>query len=358
MYKFSFPTKVIFGTGIAENIGREIYKFCDCDNKLPSPLMIVTVKEKWNEEFIKKIKANLIDAGCKKVDIFRGVKPDPTKECVREGIKLCKGSNSKGIIAFGGGSSMDTAKVIAKEANIGFLLTIPTTAGTGGEISPWAVITNEKTQEKESLLAKSPDIALLDPYLTVSIPPKITFFTGVDAFSHALESYLSKSAFSLTDALSLQAISLIEGNLLSAIRESDDLSVRGKMLEASLLAGMAMLYSGLGLIHAIAHPIGGLYHNCGFTHGFIIAHLIKSVNEFNKSANPNKYQRIKKSIETMEEIIYKVFKELDIHKIEIKGKDIHLLAERSVNNVNALTNPRDFTLADIEDIIKNSFNVM
>jgi len=355
MYEFSFPTKVIFGMGIVENIGKEIYKFW---GKLPSPLMIVTVKEKWNEQFIKKIKANLREVGCKRVDIFHGVKPDPTKECVREGIELCKLSNSKGIIAFGGGSSMDTAKVIAKEADVGFLLTIPTTAGTGGEISPWAVITNEKTQEKESLVAKSPDIALLDPSLTVSMPPKITFFTGVDAFSHALESYLSKSAFPLTDALSLQAIQLIGENLLPAVREGNNLSLRGKMLEASLLAGMAMLCSGLGLIHAIAHSIGGLYHNCGFTHGFIIAHLIQSVSEFNKSANPAKYQKIKEYIQRIKEIIYEVFKELDIHKIEIKEKDIHLLAERSANNVNALTNPGDFTLTDIENIIRSSFNVV
>ncbi|MEA1964808.1 MAG: iron-containing alcohol dehydrogenase [Candidatus Aerophobetes bacterium] len=355
MYEFSFPTKVIFGVGVAKNIGKQIHKFCP---KLPSPLMIVTVKEKWNEEFIEKIKVNLIKTGCKKVDIFRGVKSDPTRECIREGIKFCKLSNSNGIIGVGGGSSMDTAKVIAKEAKVGFLLTIPTTAGTGGEISPWAVITNEKTKEKESLVAKSPDIALLDPHLTVSMPPKITFFTGVDAFSHALESYLSKSAFSLTDALSLKAIELIGENLLSAVRESNNLSIRGKMLEASLLAGMAMLYSGLGLIHAIAHPIGGLYHNCGFAHGFIIAHLIQSVSEFNKSANPGKYQKIKETIERIKEIIYRLFKELNIHKIEVKEEDIQLLAKRSVNNVNALTNPRDFTLADIEDIIRSSFNVV
>jgi len=356
MYEFSFPTKVIFGTGVVKNIGKEIHKFC---NKLPSPLMIVTVKEKWNEEFIKNIRVNLREAGCKKIDIFRGVKPDPTRDCVREGIKFCKLSNSKGVIAFGGGSSMDTAKVIAKETNINFLLTIPTTAGTGGEISPWAVITNEKTQEKESLIVKFPDMALLDPCLTVSIPPKVTLFTGIDAFSHALESYFSKSTFSLTDALSLQAIQLIEENLLNAVKEGNDLSARGKMLEASLFAGMAMLYSGLGLIHAIAHSVGGLYHSSRLVHGFIIAHLIQSVTEFNKSANLAKYQKVRDSLETIKEIIdEELFLKLGMSKIEIKEKDIHLLAKRSMDNVNALTNPREFTLNDIEDIIRNSFKLV
>jgi len=322
-------------------------------------LMIVTVREKWNEEFIKNIRVKLKEAGCKKVDIFRGVKPDPTRECIEEGIKFCKLSNSKGIIAFGGGSSMDTAKVIAKGANINFLLTIPTTAGTGGEISPWAVITNEKTQEKESFIAKFPDMALLDPCLTVSMPPKVTLFTGIDAFSHALESYFSKSTFSLTDALSLQAIQLIEENLLNAVREGSDLSARSKMLEGSLLAGMAMLHSGLGLVHAIAHPIGGLYHSNGLAHGYIIAHLLQSVTEFNKSANLAKYQKVRDSLEIMGGIIdEELFLKLGMPKIKVKEKDIPLLAKRSADNVNALTNPRSFTLSDIEDIIRNSFKVV
>ena len=356
MYEFSFPTKVIFGTGVIKNIGKEIHKFC---NKLPSPLMIVTVKEKWNEEFIKNIRMKLKEAGFKKVDIFRGVKPDPTIECLEEGIKFCKLSNSKGIIAFGGGSSMDTAKVIAKEANINFLLTIPTTAGTGGEISPWAVITNEKTQEKESFVAKFPDMALLDPCLTVSMPPKVTLFTGIDAFSHALESYLSKSAFSLTDALSLEAIQLIKKNLLSATREGKNLLVRSNMLEGSLLAGMAMLYSGLGLIHAIAHPVGGLYHSSGLAHGFIIAHLLQNVTEYNRPSNLVKYQEISDSLKAMKEIIdEELFLKLGMPKIKVKEKDIPLLAKRSADNVNVLTNPRDFTLNDIEDIIRNSFKVV
>jgi len=356
MYEFSFPTKVIFKKGIVEYIGEEIYKFC---NELPSPLAIVTVEEKWNEEFIERIKVNLRGAGCKRVDIFRGVKPDPTRKYVNEGMKFCKLSNSKGVIAFGGGSVMDTAKVIAKEANINFLVTIPTTAGTGGEISPWAVITNEKNQEKESLMAKFPDMALLDPCLTKSMPPKATLLTGIDAFSHALESYLSKSAFSLTDALSLEAIQLIKKSLLSATREGKNLVARSTMLEGSLLAGMAMLHSGLGLVHAIAHPIGGLYYSNGLAHGYIIAHLLQSVTEFNKSANLAKYQKVRDSLEIIKEIIDKeLFLKLGMTKIEIKEKDIHLLAKKSADNVNAFTNPRDFTLNDIEDIIRSSFKII
>jgi len=356
MYEFSFPTKVIFKEGIVEYIGEEIYKFC---NELPSPLVIVTVEEKWNEKFIENIKENLQEAGCKRVDIFRGVTADPGRKCVDEGIKFCKLLNSKGIIAFGGGSSMDTAKVIAKEAQINFLVTIPTTAGTGGEISPWAVITNEKKQEKESFMAKFPDMALLDPCLTESMPSKVTLLTGIDAFSHALESYFSKSAFSLTDALSLEAIQLIKKSLLSATKKGKNLVARSNMLEGSLLAGMAMLHSGLGLVHAIAHPIGGLYHSNGLAHGYIIAHLLQSVIEFNKSANLDKYQKVRDSLEIMEGIIdEELFLKLGMPKIKVKEKDIPLLAKRSADNVNALTNPRSFTLNDIEDVIRNSFKIV
>jgi alcohol dehydrogenase class IV len=352
MYEFNLSCKVVLGKGAVEMVAQEISKL---RKEFPSSLLIVTVKERWNIKPIQNIKAKLTQAGCRKVEVFDKVKPNPTKSCLQRGIELCKKSGIEGVVAFGGGSSMDAAKVMAKEAKVDLLVTIPTTAGTGGEISPWAVIRDEKIREKVSSVEKTPDLALLDPVLTTTMPPRITLFTGVDAFSHGLEAYLSKSSNCITDALALQAIQIVSENLPQALENGRSIAVRARMLEGSLLAGIAMLNCGLGLIHAVANSMGGWYHQ--LPHGWIIAHLFKEVTQFNRAANPAKYQRIEEFIKEVESVSGRVAKRLNIPRIKVREEDVKLLVKRSANNINAATNPRDFTLADIEAIIRNSFQI-
>jgi alcohol dehydrogenase class IV len=353
MYEFNLSCKVVFGKRAVERVAQEISKL---KKKFPSSFLIVTVKERWNINPIQNIKAKLTQAGCEKVEIFDKVKPNPTKSCVQQGIELCRRSGIEGIIAFGGGSCMDAAKVMAKKAKVGLLVTIPTTAGTGGEISPWAVITDEKTREKVSLVEKTPDLALLDPVLTTTMPPTITLFTGLDAFSHGLEAYISKDSNCITDALALHAIQVVSENLPQALEKGQNITVRGKMLEGSLLAGIAMLNCGLGLIHAVANSTGGWYHQ--LPHGWIIAHLLREVSQFNRVANPVKYGKIEGFVKEMESISDRAAKRLSIPKVKVREEDIKLLVKRSANNVNATTNPRDFTPADIEAIIRDSFQIV
>ena len=352
MYEFNLSCKVVFGKGAVERVAQEISKL---RKEFPSRLLIVTVKERWNINPVQNIKAKLTQAGYGKVEIFDKVKPNPTRSCVQQGIELCRKSRIEAIVAFGGGSSMDSAKVMAREAEVDLLVTIPTTAGTGGEISPWAVITDEKTREKVSSVEKTPDLALLDPVLTTTMPPGITLFTGLDAFSHGLEAYVSKSSNCITDALALQAIQTVCENLLQALENGQNIAVRARMLEGSLLAGMAMLNCGLGLIHAVANSIGGWYHQ--LPHGWIITYLFKEVSQFNRVANPVKYDRIEEFIKEVESVSGRAAKRLNIPGIKVREEDIKLLVKRSANNVNAATNPRDFTLADIEAIIRNSFQI-
>jgi alcohol dehydrogenase class IV len=350
MYEFSLPTRVVVETGGAERIAEEISR---CRGVFPSNVLVVTPGEGWSAAHINGMKDRLLGGGSKRVAIFDKVLPNPDRTCVKKCVDISRSSGSDAIIAFGGGSSMDVAKTAADESGVGFLVTIPTTAGTGSEVSPWAVITNEITQEKESRIAKLPDLAILDPVLTVSMPPLLTLFSGIDAFSHGLEAYVSKSQNAVTDALSLHAIQMIAGNLKAAVSDGTDTIVRSRMLEGSLLAGIAMLYSGLGLIHAVANTIGGMHHD--FPHGLIISYLLKEVLQFNRPAiSKHKYDEVQQQ---MGEILSAV-EIVQIPEVEVRAKDIPLIVERGERNINALTNPRNLSHADIERIVRRSFKII
>ncbi len=349
MYEFSLPTRVVVEIGGAERIVEEISR---CTGSFPSNVLVVTPGEEWGAAHINRMKDRLLRGGSKRVDIFDRVVPNPDRTCVKKCADISRSFDSDAIIAFGGGSSMDVAKTAANESGVGFLVTIPTTAGTGSEVSPWAVITNEVTQEKESLIAKIPDLAILDPVLTISMPPLLTLFSAVDAFSHGLETYVSKSGNAITDALSVHAIQMIAGNLKTALSDGTNTVVRSRMLEGSLLAGIAMLYSGLGLIHALANTVGGIYHD--LQHGLIILYLLKEVLQFNMPAiSKHKYDDVKQQMGK----ILNALETVQIPEVEIREKDIPLIVERGEKNINAPTNPRDFSPADIEGIVRESFKI-
>lgn len=353
MYEFNLPTKVVFGQGVVERVGEKI---AGLKEPFPSRYLIVMMGEEWAGKIVEKIKNKLVQAGGKKIEIFDQIEQNPTRACIEKGVDFSRQCEGEVIIALGGGSSMDAAKVIAQEVGIGMLVTVPTTAGTGGEVSPWAVITEEKIGEKKSLIARTPDLALLDPALTVSMPPRITLFTGIDAFSHAFESYISKKANSLTDALASKALELIGENLFVTMEEGQNIEARERMLEGSLLAGIAMLHAGLGLIHAIANTVGGMYHH--LPHGWIIIPVLKRVSDFNRPANPYKFAKIQKYIDKMDTIICRARKEKvleDSFSIDISEQDLDLLAKRALTNINAATNPRDFSCEDARRIINESF---
>jgi alcohol dehydrogenase len=247
---------------------------------------------------------------------------------------------------------MDAGKVIAERCNAAFLCTVPTTAGTGGEISPWAVISNIETREKESIVARGPDLALLDPELTLSLPPKTTLFTGIDAFIHGLEAYVSRAATPITDALAWQGINLVVDNLRTAVVHGDDLSPRQAMLEGSLLTGAAMLWAGLGLMHAIGNVSGGLYHE--LPHGLILFRCMDAVLDFNAPL-AKKLSQIESQVEHFRDNVEALFAELEVPDVEVAQADLPLLVERAVVNVNAKTNPRPATQDDVEMLVEQAF---
>jgi alcohol dehydrogenase class IV len=354
LYEFSLATRVVFGLHASENVASHIQK---AGRSMPRSVLVVTSGDGWNEDPVKRISDTLLEHGSKNVRIFNGVQPNPDFSCVKACVHACRKSKADVAIAFGGGSAIDAAKCAAHDSRTEYLITIPTTAGTGSEISPWAVITDPKSRIKLSMIKKTPDLAILDPLLTLSLPPMHTLACGMDAFSHALESYVSKSANSFTDAIAFHAMELIGKNLETAVRDGKNIQARKALLEGSLLAGIAMLHSGLGLIHAIANSVGGIYHE--LCHGLIIARILAETLRYNRKKIPkDKYEKVQPCTEALVASVQGTFSSLlEAQSVKVKEKDLPLIVERSLENVNVHTNPRKPAGEDIEDLVRRCFSL-
>jgi alcohol dehydrogenase len=348
MYEFCWPTKTLFGPGLINSMDEYITPSTQVHH-----LLLVAPGEGWIRPLLGRMVTQLKAAGWEGIETFAEVEPNPSWETVASGTKRAQAMGADTVIAIGGGSSMDAGKVIAERCEATFLCTIPTTAGTGGEISPWAVITNLETRQKDSVVAKWPDLALLDPDLTLTVPPKTTLFTGLDAFIHGLEAYVSSAANPITDALALAGMERITPHLRMAVEDGEQLEARSAMLEGSLLTGAAMLHAGLGLMHAIGNVTGGLYHH--LPHGLILMRCMDAVLEYNRSEIQEKLPRIQPTLEQARMEIDALFTQISIPDVEIRRADVVTLAERALANVNARTNPRPATQEDIESIVQQSF---
>ena len=221
-----------------------------------------------------------------KVIICGDVVPDPPIEVVAKGVAMIGQIQPDIVIAFGGGSAIDTAKGVIYFAKIAGLIkkvkfiAIPTTSGTGSEVTSATVITDKKMEVKHPIIDDDllPDEVILCPYLTVSVPPVVTANTGMDVLTHALEAYVATDANAYSDALAEKAIEFVFTYLKRCYRNGDDIEARSKMQEASNLAGFAFNIAGLGMNHAIAHQLGGIFH---IPHGLANALILNKVIEAN-----------------------------------------------------------------------------
>lgn len=350
MYEFHWPTRTLFDEGLIER-ATEYIRPAERD----AGLAIVAPREAWVEPVLVDLKVRFEQAGWTRVALFGEVEPNPSWSTVARGLEIVQDEKAKSILAIGGGSTLDAAKAIAQKSGAGFLCTAPTTAGTGGEISPWAVISNLQERKKESVIAKWPDLALLDPTLTLTVPPHTTLYTGIDAFVHGLEAYLSTAAASITDVLALAGMRMAVNNLDRVMADTQDLDARGAMLEASLLTGAAMLHAGLGLMHAIGNVVGGLYHE--LPHGLILAGCMQAVLEYNRPVVADRLAQVESMVAKLQSQLDVWFERLQIHPVAVDEVDLALLSERAVSNVNAGTNPREADEGEVLALVRSAFDV-
>jgi len=240
--------------------------------------------------------------------LYDKVAPEPGLKLADQGFKLAKKNKADCVVGVGGGSALDIAKAVSilltnggkAEDYLGLgkiklqgvpKIMIPTTAGTGAEVTFTAVFINEKTNSKGGMNGDPlyPDAAILDPSLTLSLPPHVTAATGIDAFTHALEAFVSTQAHAISDMYAFEAIGLISNNLGAAYANGGNLEARSAMLMGSLLGGKALATAGVGLVHAMAYPLGGMFNT---SHGLANAVLLPYVVEYNIIGNPEKFAMI------------------------------------------------------------------
>jgi alcohol dehydrogenase len=234
--------------------------------------------------------------------IFDQVKPDPTIAIVNSGVKFLLENNIDSLVAIGGGSPIDTAKAIrASFSNQELakklatdklpLITIPTTSGSGSEVTKAIVIKDENTKKKFAVAAENlaPDISIVDPTMTKTLPPHLTAIGGMDALSHCIESYVSHAAVLPFEMIATKGIEMVKDYLRPAVGNGKNMEARAGMSLASLFGGISLSNCGLGLVHAISHPLGGQFN---IPHGLANTIILPHVMEFNIIANPAKFANI------------------------------------------------------------------
>jgi alcohol dehydrogenase len=289
----SFPTAIRFGAGrIAE-----LPQLCR-DAGMQRPLL-VTDPALAAMPMVDNILAELEQGGVN-VGLFADVRSNPVEQNVSDGVAAFKAGGHDGVIAFGGGSALDVGKLVAfmhcqtrsifdfedigdwwTRANadgIAPIIAVPTTAGTGSEVGRAGVVTHPDTHEKKIIFhpRMMPRFALLDPGLTVGLPAKLTAATGMDAFAHCLEAYCAPAYNPMAQGVAIEGLRLVHANLSTAVHTPNDLGARGNMLMASSM-GATAFQRGLGAIHALSHPFGGLYDaHHGLLNGVIMPYVLKA----------------------------------------------------------------------------------
>ena len=328
---------------------------------------------------------NMLKEGGFEVQVIDSVEPDPSLKTCLQGGKEMEEFGPDWIVALGGGSPMDAAKTmwvfyeypgydfeklvafdnppLRKKAR---LVCIPTTSGTASEITAFAVITDTENEVKHPLVHADfvPDVAIVDPNMAKTMPPLITAQTGMDVMTHAVEAYVSTAHDDYTDPHALHAIDLVFKYLKKACENGDDMEAREKMHDASTMAGMAFSNASLGIVHSMAHKIGGVFH---LTHGEANTIMLPYIIDYNRKST-DRYEDIEKflGVEDIAEEIRKLNKEIGFASNIKDGmntvipedeflKHLDEMSEKAFKDACTLTNPRETSPEDIKKIYKCAY---
>ncbi|WP_067925160.1 iron-containing alcohol dehydrogenase [Alicyclobacillus shizuokensis] len=297
-FRYELPTAVEFGFGAVDRLPDHVRSLSGTRVLLVADPGVV--KAGVAEKVLEVLKKAHVPT-----HVFSKIQSDPDIQSIDDGVQVAFQHGCDLVVGVGGGSSLDTAKAIGlmmkNEGNIrdyvginkvphkgAPVIAVPTTAGTGSEITIWSVLSDRSRQVKVSVGSyfNCPDLALCDPDLTLTLPPEVTAATGMDALTHALESYVNKTTQPISESMSIRAMRLIATSLRQAVWQGDNREARYNMLLASLMAAMAFNPTRLGLAHALAMPLGARYH---IPHGVVNAILLPEVMQFNVVSNVEKF---------------------------------------------------------------------
>lgn len=369
---WSFPTKIVFGAGEIQRLGQEVAAL-----GLKRVLVVADAGVEKNG-LLRAPLASLSESGLES-SVFTGVDGNPTEQNIEEGAKAYTQHRAECVVAVGGGSPMDAAKLIALRAvcplpfeqlddsidggvhvppNVPPVFTIPTTAGTGSEVGRSGVLTVRSTGRKTvifspRLLAR---VAILDPELTVSMPKGVTAATGFDALTHCVEAYLSTGDHPLADAIALGGIELVQQFLLRACENPTDLEARGGMMKAAMMGAIAF-QKGLGACHSLAHPLSSEH---GLHHGLANALCLPAVIAFNSSAVPERVQRVAAllgdgdAVKAISGLRARVGINAGLAGSGIGEEHLPLLAKKALEDACHRSNPRPCTEQDLLELYRAS----
>ena len=371
-----------FGQGAIQEIVNEI------KNRHFKKALVTSTPDLFEFKVATKV-TDLLDAAGIAYEIYDGIKPNPTIENVTAGVEACKAAGADVIVAVGGGSPIDTSKAIAtiitnpEFADVRSLeglaptknpclpiIAVTTTSGTAAEVTINYVITDVEKNRKFVCVDPHdiPIVAIVDPDMSASMPTGLCAATGMDALVHAVEGYITKGAWELTDMLHLKAIEIIGRSLRSAV--AGDYAGREAMSLGQYIAGMGFSNVGLGIVHSMAHPLSAVYD---IPHGKACAMLLTAVLKFNAPATGEKYREIARvmgvpNVDAMDEAAYRqaaidVIQKLaddvgipkSLSEAGVKREDIPFLAESAFNDACTPGNPRDVSLEEIIGIYESIY---
>jgi alcohol dehydrogenase class IV len=377
---WNYPTSVWVGENRVKDLSEA------CKNLSISKPLFVTDKDLINLEMVKNIISDLRQ-NYNNMSIFSNFSGNPIGENVEEGVEVFNKKKCDGVIAFGGGSGLDVGKAIAfmsgqtrpiwdfedigdywkraDESNIVPIIAVPTTAGTGSETGRASAIINNQTGIKKIIFHPKflPSIVILDPILTIDLPPRLTAATGMDALAHNLEAFCAPGFHPMADGIAIEGLKLIKKSLLKAVKDGKNIEARSNLLAAASM-GSTAFQKGLGAIHSLSHPVNAQFN---VHHGLSNAIFMPYVLTYNKSFIENRiisicdYLNLDKIFDSFLNWILELRKELNIpHKIsdviDIKKINIKELSKMALEDPSTTSNPRKLNIDDMKILYEHSIS--